>query len=94
MRLRNGDGFDGRDRLRAVCLGGVLDLAVLVRVAALALVYPELLGHGVFHGAGVLAAHLVVRNPPVLRCRFAVGAQLGLCNKAVQLIKSVFPKKI
>ena len=53
--------------MRAVCLGGVLDLAVLVRVSALALVYPELLGHGVFHGAGVLPAHLVVRNPPVLR---------------------------
>ena len=54
-----------------------MNLAVLVRVAALALVYPELLGHGVFHGAGVLAAHLVVRNPPVLRCRFAVGGQFG-----------------
>ena len=77
LRLGNGDGFDGRYRLRAVCLGGVLNLAVLVRVAALALVYPELLGHGVFHGAGVLAAHLVVRNPPVLRCCFAVGGQFG-----------------
>ena len=53
--------------MRAVLLRGVLDLALFVRVPALALVYPELLGHGVFHGAGVLAAHLVVRNPPVLR---------------------------
>ena len=63
--------------MRAVCQGGVLNLAVLVRVAALALVYPELLGHGVFHGAAVLPPHLVVRNPPVLRCAFAVLGQFG-----------------
>ena len=63
--------------MRAVLLRGVLDLALFVRVPALALVYPELLGHGVFHGAGVLAAHLVVRNPPVLRCAFAVLGQFG-----------------
>ncbi len=73
--------------MRAVLLRGVLDLALFVRVPALALVYPELLGHGVFHGAGVLAAHLVVRNPPVLRCAFAVLGQFGfvvdLCLRIV-----------
>ncbi len=61
--------------MRAVLLRGVLDLALFILVAALALVHPELLGHGVFHGAGVLPAHLVVRNPPVLRCAFAVGCE-------------------
>ncbi len=30
-----------------------------------------------FHRAGVLAAHLVVRNPPVLRCAFTVGREFG-----------------
>ena len=63
--------------MRAVCLGGVLDLAVLVRVSALALVHPELLWHRVLHGAAVLPPQLVVRNPPVLRCSFAVAGQFG-----------------
>ena len=58
--------------MRAVLLRGVLDLALFVRVPALALVYPELLGHRVLHGAAVLPPQLVVRNPPVLRCSFAV----------------------
>lgn len=44
---------------------------------ALALVHPELLWHGVLHGAAVLPPHLVVRNPAVLRCRFAVCGEFG-----------------
>ena len=40
FRLRDGNGFDCRHRLRAVCLGGVLDLALFVLVPALALVHP------------------------------------------------------
>ena len=63
--------------MRTVGLGGVLDLTLVVGVAALGFVYPELLWHGVFHGAGVLAAQFVVCNPPVLRCAFAVGRELG-----------------
>jgi len=76
--LGDGDGSDHRYRLRAVCLGGVLDLALFVRIPALALVHPELLRYRVFHGAAVLPAQFVIRNPAVLRCRFAVGCEFGL----------------
>ena len=60
----------------AVCLAGVLDLALFVRVPALALVHPELFGHRMLHGTAVLAPHLVVCNPPVLRGGSAVLGQL------------------
>ncbi|MNV40186.1 hypothetical protein D3C71_1317870 [compost metagenome] len=63
--------------MRAVCLAGVLDLALFVGAPALALVHPELLWHRVLHGAAVLPPQLVVRNPPVLRCSFAVLGQFG-----------------
>ena len=54
-----------------------MDLALFVFVSALALVYPELFRHSVFHGAVVLASQLVVRDPPVLRCTSAVAGQFG-----------------
>ena len=63
--------------MRAVCFGGVLNLPLFVRVPALAFVHPELFWHRVLHGAAVLPPQLVVRNPPVLRCSFAVAGQFG-----------------
>ena len=54
-----------------------MDLALFVLVPALALVHPELFRHCVFHRAVVLPPQLVVRNPPVLRCAFAVMGQFG-----------------
>ena len=75
--LRNRNGFDCRYRLGAVGLGRVLDLALFILVPALALVHPELFRHCVFHGAVVLPPHLVVRDPPVLRCTSAVAGQFG-----------------
>ena len=73
MRYRY--GFDGRYALRAVGLARVLDLALFVFIPALAFVHPELFWHRVFHRAVVLPPQLVVRNPPVLRCAFAIGGQ-------------------
>ena len=61
--------------MRTVCHRGVFDGAGFVGIAALALVHPELFGHCVFHGAVVLPPHLVVRDPPVLRCAFAIAGQ-------------------
>ena len=61
--------------MRTVCHRGVFDGAGFVGIAALALVHPELFGHCVFHGAVVLPPHLVVRDPPVLRCTSAVAGQ-------------------
>ena len=57
---------------------GVLDRAVDVGIATGVAVVPELFEHAVFHRAGVLAAHLVVGDPAILRSGFAVGAEVGI----------------
>ena len=73
--------------MRAVCHRGVFDGSGFVGIAALALVHPELFRHRVFHRAVVLASQFVVRDPPVLRCAFAVMGQFGFgVDRALRVV--------
>ncbi len=73
--------------MRTVCHRGVFDGAGFVGIAALALVHPELFRHHVFHRAVVLPPQPVVRNPPVLRCAFAVLGQFGfVVDRALRIV--------
>ena len=65
-----------------------MHLAVLVRVATLLFIHPELFRGGMFHGAGVLASLFIVGNPFVLVVGFVPSYMPQMADVHIQAFEA------
>ena len=78
LALVDGDGLHCADGFLTRLQTWVFQLPLVIQIAALVPVHPELLRNGMFHGAAILPAHFVVGNPSVMCSGSAVCGEFGL----------------